>query len=90
MGIVVTGPDPVTTRRARIARLVKIGKRLGYTCLLVSIVAFFAAVATDLPAWLVAVAVAGLVAACVILPVPIILGYGLHAAEREERGGRGH
>lgn len=90
MGIVVTGPDPVAARRARIARLVKIGKRLGYTCLLVSIIAFFAALTTDFPAWLVAVAIAGLVGACIVLPVPIILGYGLHAAEREERGGRAH
>lgn len=86
----VTQPDPVAARRARIARLVKVGKRLGYACLLVAIVAFFVAVATDFPTWLVAVAVAGLVGACIILPVPIILGYGVHAAEREERGGRAH
>ena len=29
--------------------------------------------------------VVALVAACVVLPVPIVLGYGLRAAEREDR-----
>ena len=29
--------------------------------------------------------VVALIAACVVLPVPIVLGYGLRAAEREDR-----
>ncbi|MCZ7534978.1 MAG: hypothetical protein M5T61_02860 [Acidimicrobiia bacterium] len=83
-------PDPVAAKRARIAATVKVAKRAGYGALLLSIVAFAIAVATGFPPWLIGVAVVGLGAFCVIAPVPIILGYGLRAAAREERGGRGH
>ncbi len=83
-------PDPVSARRARIARVVKTAKRAGYGGLLVAIAAFAVAVPTGFPRWLVGVAVAGLTVFCVIAPVPIILGYGLRAAAREERGGRSH
>lgn len=82
--------DPVLARRARIASMVKRAKRAGYGALLLAVIAFAAAVAAGFPGWLVAVAVVGLTAFCVIAPVPIILGYGLRAAAREERGGRSH
>lgn len=93
MEVVVSAPepsDPVAQRRSRIARIVKRAKRAGYGALLIAIGAFAAAVATGFPSWLVAIAFAGLVAFCVIAPVPIILGYGVRAAVREERGGRSH
>jgi hypothetical protein len=37
------------------------------------------------PSGIVTVTVVALIAACVVLPVPIVLGYGLRAAEREDR-----
>ncbi len=77
--------DPVVARRERIARFAALGKRLGYFALAVSIVAFFVGVATGFPAWTVTVSVAGLVTACVVLPLPIVLGYGVRAAAREDR-----
>jgi hypothetical protein len=77
--------DPVRARRARIARLAALGKRVGYLSLGIAVVAFFAGLAADWPAWSVTVAVAGLVAACVILPLPIVLAYGVRAADREDR-----
>lgn len=80
--------DPVLARRARIARLVRYGKRAGYAALLVAVVSFVVAAATDFPAVAVDISVAALVAAIVILPVPIVLGYGVRAAEREEREAR--
>jgi len=80
-------PDPVLERRARIARTVTIAQRVGYLALGVAVVAFIVAFATGFPNWLVTVTVAALVAAIVILPLPIIFGYGVRAAEREERGG---
>ena len=82
--------DPVAERRARIAKVVKTAKRVGYGALLVAIVAFGAAVATGYPPALVGIAVAGLGAFCLIAPVPIILGYGVRAATREERGAPSH
>jgi hypothetical protein len=82
--------DPIEERRARIARLVDIAKRVGYTALLVGIVAFFVGLATSFPAWTVTTTVVALVASFVILPLPIVLGYGVRAAEREDRAqGRG-
>jgi hypothetical protein len=77
--------DPVLERRARIARLAALGKRIGYSALMVAIVAFFIGVATSFAPWTVVVSTIGLVAACVILPLPIVLGYGVRAAAREDR-----
>jgi hypothetical protein len=77
--------DPVLVRRARIARIAAVGKRLGYLSLGVAIVAFVAAVLTDFARWAVVLSTAGLVLACLILPVPIVLGYGVRAAARDER-----
>jgi hypothetical protein len=81
----VVGDDPVLAKRARIARWVALGKRVGYLALLVAIIAFFVGVVADFPEWVVAVSVTGLVLACVILPLPIVFGYGVRAAEREDR-----
>ena len=53
-----------------------------------AVVSFVVAAATDFPAVAVDISVAALVAAIVILPVPIVLGYGVRAAEREEREAR--
>jgi hypothetical protein len=87
----VSEPDPVTDpvleRRARIARMVALGKRVGYLALLVAIVAFVISVLTGFPDWVVGVSIGGLVVAIVVLPLPIVFGYGIRAAEREERGG---
>ena len=76
--------DPVLVRRARIARIAALGKRLGYLSLGVAIVAFVAGALTDFARWTVVVSTIGLVLACVILPIPIVLGYGVRAAAREE------
>ena len=78
-------PDPVLVRRARAARLVKLGQRVGYGFLLLAIVAFAVGAATDFSGWAVTTSIIGLVGACVILPVPIVVGYGVRAAERDER-----
>ena len=77
--------DPVLVRRARIARIAALGKRVGYLALGVAIVSFVAGTITSFARWTVVLSTAGLVAACVILPIPIVLGYGVRAAAREER-----
>lgn len=78
-------PDPVTRRRARIARFSKLGKRVGYLALLVAIAGFAVGVINGFSPTIVQVIVAGLVVMCVVLPAPIVLGYGVRAAEREDR-----
>lgn len=77
--------DPVRARRERIARIASVGKRIGYLALLIAIVAFFVGVVTSFPEWTVAVSIAGLAVSCVVLPIPIVLGYGVRAADREDR-----
>jgi hypothetical protein len=80
-------PDPVVVRRARIAARVTAAKRIGYTALLVAVVAFGVAIVTSFSGAAVVVAVVGLAVAFVVLPIPIVVGYGVRAAEREDRGG---
>jgi hypothetical protein len=77
--------DPVVVRRARIARWVGLAKRVGYGLLLLAVVMFVIAAVAGFPSGVVTVTVVALVAACIVLPVPIVLGYGLRAAEREDR-----
>jgi len=85
---VVSASDPIAERRALIARLVKIAQRVGYLFLAVTVVAFVISFATDFPSWSVTLTIVSLVLAIVILPLPIVFGYGVRAAEREERQGR--
>jgi phosphate/sulfate permease len=82
----VVNDDPVRAQRARIARWSAIGKRIGYAALVIAIVAFFLGLALDFPSATVFAIIGGLVIACVVLPIPIVLGYGVRAAEREDRG----
>jgi len=84
----MTPTDPVVARRARILRWVILGKRVGYLLLLLAIVGFAIGVATGFASPAVTLTVAALVGACVVLPVPIVAGYGISAAEREERQAR--
>jgi NADH:ubiquinone oxidoreductase subunit 6 (subunit J) len=81
----VSSTDPIASRRAHIARWVSVAKRVGYSLLLLAVVGFVVAAATGFPAWAVTVTVVALVAACIVLPAPIVLGYGVRAAEREDR-----
>jgi hypothetical protein len=83
--VVAPEPDPVLERRGRIRRVVALGKRVGYLLLLGAVVAFVVAAAAGFPSWAVTVTIVSLVGACIVLPVPIVLGYGLRAAEREDR-----
>jgi hypothetical protein len=77
--------DPILVKRARYARLANWGNRVGYTLLLVAIVAFIAGFVTGFPQISVTVSVIGLVGACVVLPPAIVAGYAVKAAEREDR-----
>ena len=78
--------DPVVARRARIARWVATGQARRLRLLLARHGRRSSSPPSpDFPSGLVTVTVVALVAACVVLPVPIVLGYGLRAAEREDR-----
>ena len=88
MNSVPSPPDAETlARRARIAAWVTLGKRIGYAGLLLAIVAFVVGAVRSFPAWTTTTATIGLVIACIALPGAIVFGYGIRAAEHEERGG---
>ncbi len=77
--------DPVLARRARIAKLVEQGKRIGYGLFLVAIVAFvvgffagFDGITGGLVVW-------SIVVGSIVLAPAIVFGYGVKAAEREDR-----
>lgn len=80
-----SGVDPVLARRARIAKLVELGKRIGYGLFLVAIVAFvvgffagFDGITGGLIVW-------SIVVGSIVLAPAIVFGYGVKAAEREDR-----
>lgn len=81
----VTEPDPVLVRRARIARLVEVGQRVGYSLLLVAVVAFFVGLATGFTGLITVLVIGSLLAMTVVLAPAIVFGYAVKAAEREDR-----
>jgi hypothetical protein len=86
---VVTPPsDPILVRRARIRRVVTLAQRFGYGAMAVAVVVFVIGASTGFPGWSVAVTVSALAISILVLPVPIVLSYGLRAAEREDAAQR--
>lgn len=77
--------DPIRVRRARIARLVEIGQRLGYGLFGLAIVGFVAGFAVGFDRWSVGVVVTCLLTGSVVLAPAIVFGYAVKAAEREDR-----
>jgi hypothetical protein len=89
----VTGPDdrdpratdPVLVRRARIARLVDLGQRVGYGLFGLAIVAFVFGFVRGYTDALTTLIVAALLVGSAVLAPAIVLGYAVKAAEREDR-----
>lgn len=79
------GIDPVRERRARIARLVALGKRLGYSLYGVAIVAFVIGFVSDFGPPIGPLIVASLVVGSVVLAPAIVFGYAVKAGERDDR-----
>jgi hypothetical protein len=77
--------DPVRARRRQVAQWVGRAKRIGYLGLLAAIVAFAIGYPTGFPGWTVTLAVAGFAVSCITLPAAVAFGYGVNAAEREDR-----
>lgn len=84
-----TGPpkpdDPVVARRRQIARWAELGQRGGYLLYGLAVVLFAAAMVTDLPRGLVAAIVVAMVLGSLLLAPSIVVGYGVRAADRDDR-----
>jgi hypothetical protein len=83
----VTGPsvDPIRERRARIARLVELGQRVGYGLFGVAVVGFVIGFVNGFGGLARTVVVASLVVGSLVLAPAIVFGYAVKAAEREDR-----
>ena len=77
--------DPVRARRARIARLVALGQRVGYTLFGVAIVLFVVGFVGDFGGGIATAIAVCLFVGSVVLAPAIIFGYAVRAAEREDR-----
>ena len=77
--------DEVLVKREQIRTQVKRYKRIGYLLMLISIVCVFLCWPLHWPKVLVVTAMITFTASCIILPLPIIFGYGIKAAEREDK-----
>lgn len=80
-----SGQDPVRARRARAQRLAEMSQRIGYGCLGVAILAFVVGAIVGFSPSVVAVVVTALAVGSLVLAPGIIIGYGVKAAEREDR-----
>jgi hypothetical protein len=80
-----TPVDPVLARRRRIARWAELGQRVGYALFGTALALFVVAVLTDLPPLLVSTIVVCLAVGSVVLAPAIVAGYGVRAADREDR-----
>lgn len=77
--------DPVLERRARIAGLVQLGKRIGYGLFLVAIVAFVIGFFAGFGGAVATTVVLSIVVGSIVLAPAIVFGYGVKAAERDDR-----
>ena len=77
--------DPTLARRARIAHVTELGKRIGYGLFGVAIVVFaVGATRGFVPAEVTGVVACLAVGSAVLAPA-IVFGYGVRAADREDR-----
>lgn len=77
--------DLIEDRRERISRWVDTGRRVGFASLAAAVLLFAVALYWDLPTLLVQAIIGCIVLASVSLLPSIVVGYGVAAAEREDR-----
>ncbi|CAB4714935.1 MAG: hypothetical protein F2942_03110 [Actinobacteria bacterium] len=78
--------DPVLARRDRIRKLCELGSKVGYSCFGAAMLLFVVAFIADFPSWIVTVIIAAMVLGSVTLLPAIVFGYGVKAADAEDRG----
>ena len=81
------GPqDPVLVRRAKIARAVELGQRVGYGLFGLALVLFFVGFFAGFTSAITTVIVISLIVGSFVLAPAIVFGYAVKAADREDRG----
>jgi hypothetical protein len=77
--------DPVLARRARIARWVTIGQRVGYGLFGLACVLFVIGFAAGFEDWISTLVIASIIVGSIVLAPAIVFGYGIRAADRADR-----
>ncbi len=80
-----TASDPVRARRQRIGRLAAAGRKAGFTLFGLALLVVVLGLFTSLTGTVTAVATACLVVGSLVLAPGIVIGYGVRAAERDDR-----
>jgi hypothetical protein len=78
--------DPVRQRRAQVARLAAVARRAGWAFFGLAVVAFAGGLVIGLSGLVVVVVVASLALGSALLLPALIVGFGVTAAERDDRG----
>ena len=76
--------DPVLDRRVRIAKFVRLAKKIGYGLFLLAVILFFVGFITQFSGELTGVIIASLVAGSLVLAPAIVFGYAVRSAHRED------
>jgi hypothetical protein len=77
--------DPVLVQRARMQRFAQTGQRFGYSLFGIAVLLFFVGFPTGFPSWLITTIIACLAVGSIVLAPAIVIGYGVKAADREDR-----
>jgi hypothetical protein len=78
--------DPIRARREQVSRLAAAARKVGWALLGLSVVAFVSGILIGLSGLVVVVVVTSLALGSALLLPAIIVGFGVTAAEREDRG----
>jgi hypothetical protein len=81
------GEDPVLVKRARIARLVDLGQKVGYGLFALAVVAFLIGFVVGLETWVVTLIIVCMAIGSIVLAPAIVFGYAVKAADRADRDG---
>jgi len=77
--------DPVLARRRQVARAADLGQRIGYALFGLAVVVFVVGFFVGLTGAVVVVVVTALVVGSLVLAPAIVAGYGVKAADRDDR-----
>ncbi|MEX0767879.1 MAG: hypothetical protein WD029_05355 [Microthrixaceae bacterium] len=78
--------DLVLAKRNRIRKACEMGSKVGYSCFGAAIVMFVIAFIADFPTWMVTLIIVAMIIGSVTLLPAIVFGYGVKAADAEDRG----
>jgi hypothetical protein len=81
------GDDPVLAKRARIARWVDLGQKVGYGLFAVAVVSFLVGFVVGLEQWVITLIIVCMLIGSVVLAPAIVFGYAVKAADRADRDG---